>query len=326
MTHPLIRTTASILSPLRYPGGKRRLVGYVAEALRLNGQRPAVYVEPFAGGASVALQLLNDGLVERAVLGERDPLVAAFWRVVFSDPERLIRDMERADVSVAAWERMRAYHPRSDRGKALKCFYLNRTSFSGILADTAGPIGGKAQASAYGIGCRFPKARLAQRIRQAAALADRVALVHEGDWAATLAVAQALATTPEELFVYLDPPFYRKADRLYRHHFDAAAHERLADGVARLRDQGVPLLLSYDDADAIAALYEARGFAPGRVELMYSAIGKAGPARAPELVVSTIPRLPGATRLWRTSGEWRASGDGAADGAPALATRQDRHA
>src|ERR1700730_5477532 len=46
-----------VLSPLRYPGGKRRLVPYVASAIRANGLEPDVFVEPFAGGASVSLGL-----------------------------------------------------------------------------------------------------------------------------------------------------------------------------------------------------------------------------------------------------------------------------
>jgi hypothetical protein len=49
------RRNASILSPLRYPGGKRQLAGYIAATIRLNGLRPKLFVEPFAGGASVAL-------------------------------------------------------------------------------------------------------------------------------------------------------------------------------------------------------------------------------------------------------------------------------
>ena len=52
MDEPLRRCEVSILSPLRYPGAKRRLSGYVAETLRLNGIRPRLLVEPFAGGAS----------------------------------------------------------------------------------------------------------------------------------------------------------------------------------------------------------------------------------------------------------------------------------
>src|SRR5262245_46609770 len=51
MSQPLSRREVSILSPLRYPGAKRRLSGYMAEVLRLDDLRPKLFVEPFAGGA-----------------------------------------------------------------------------------------------------------------------------------------------------------------------------------------------------------------------------------------------------------------------------------
>lgn len=55
----------AVLSPLRYPGGKRRLMPYVAAALSANGLEPDLFVEPFAGGASVALELLATEKVRR---------------------------------------------------------------------------------------------------------------------------------------------------------------------------------------------------------------------------------------------------------------------
>jgi D12 class N6 adenine-specific DNA methyltransferase len=51
---------ASILSPLRYPGSKRRLASFIAHTLELNDLEPPLFVEPFAGGSSVALQLFHD--------------------------------------------------------------------------------------------------------------------------------------------------------------------------------------------------------------------------------------------------------------------------
>jgi DNA adenine methylase len=65
-----------VLSPLRFPGGKRRLVPYIAAAIRANGLAPSLLVEPFAGGASVALELLAFGFVERIALGDLDPVGA----------------------------------------------------------------------------------------------------------------------------------------------------------------------------------------------------------------------------------------------------------
>ena len=114
-----------------------------------------------------------------------------------------------------------------------------------------------------------------------------------------------------EAFVYLAPPFYDKADRLYTHHFDRAAHVRLADGVADLAARGVPFMLWYDAAGEVAALYDAGGLVPQRVELMYSASDRSGPSRAAELVVINRPRLPETTRLWRSHREWTSgTGDG----------------
>jgi DNA adenine methylase len=285
-----------LLSPLRYPGGKRRLAPYVAEALRLNNLRPKLYVEPFAGGASVAIQLLHENLVERIALGEADPLVAGFWRTVFGEPERLIARLERLEPSLELWEHFRNTRPRTPLGWAVKCLFLNRTSFSGILSPTAGPIGGRRQASAHDIGCRFPVERLARRIRQIAAFADRVEFVHEGDWQQTIARAQALGLARHQLFCYLDPPFYEKADRLYRYFFAEADHARLHHALGQL---DAHYILSYDAAEPIIARYSARG-GPRQVDLLYSATARGGLVRASELIVSNLQSLPEHTRLWRS--------------------------
>jgi D12 class N6 adenine-specific DNA methyltransferase len=67
---------ADLQSPLRYPGGKRQLVPFFVEILKLNGLTPLeLFVEPFAGGAAVSLHLLASDAVEKVTLAERDPLV-----------------------------------------------------------------------------------------------------------------------------------------------------------------------------------------------------------------------------------------------------------
>ena len=293
---------ASILSPLRYPGGKRRLVSYVAETICLNGLHPKLFVEPFAGGASVSLQLLQDGLVERIALGEKDPLVASFWRTVFTEPEWLISEIQKVEVSLDKWDWFRAYRPRVDRTRALKCLFLNRTSFSGILSSTAGPIGGRGQESQYGIGCRFTKSTIIKRIRQAARLADRVAFVQTGDWTETVRrVEEELDAGGEDVLYYLDPPFYEKADRLYRYFFKDGDHRRLRDGLENLDGR---FILSYDAAEPVARLYRENGHGFEHVEMLYSATKPDRLVEAEELVVTDLAETPSATRLWQSSGEW----------------------
>ena len=135
----------TVLSPLRYPGGKRRLAPYVAATLAENDLRPNLFVEPYAGGASVALELLHFDLVDKVVLGDQDALITSFWQTVVSDVDWLCEQVERVSLDLAMWERMKVGRFRSRRSMALACLYLNRTSFNGSLHPSAGPIGGKAQ-------------------------------------------------------------------------------------------------------------------------------------------------------------------------------------
>ena len=130
-------------SPLRYPGGKRRLASYIAEILRTQKLRPKLFIEPFAGGASVSISMLENDLVDEIALADRDELVASFWKVVFSSKaEKLADRCLNASADLATWKRLRASEPKDDLGRAFKCLFLNRTSFSGILNHRAGPLGG----------------------------------------------------------------------------------------------------------------------------------------------------------------------------------------
>ena len=72
----------------------------------------------------------------------------------------------------------------------------------------------------------------------------------------------ALDYKPEEVFIYLDPPFYERAERLYRHYFQAADHEALRDVTRDLRQWW---LLSYDSAREILDLYADHGTAPKKI-------------------------------------------------------------
>jgi DNA adenine methylase len=158
-------------SPLRYPGGKRRLVPYVAAALDVNNLRPDLFVEPFAGGASVSLELLATDRVERIALADTDPMIAGFWHTVFDTGPNgeknfrwLLRQVENCDLDLVTWDRMKTTRWRSPRTLGFAGLYLNRTSFNGSLYRSAGPIGGRTQQGKYKVGARFPRAKLVKRL------------------------------------------------------------------------------------------------------------------------------------------------------------------
>jgi DNA adenine methylase len=296
MEHEVIQERV-VLSPLRYPGGKRRLMPYLAAALEANDLEPDLFVEPFAGGAGVALELLATQRVKRIGLGERDPYLAAFWSTVFFDNDWLCNKIDEIDVSLATWERLKRGRFRSLRNRALACLFLNRTSFNGTLHTRAGPIGGKAQTGPYKIDCRFPRDRLKRRIRACAELSDSVAFVREADALEVIRDSRRQVHGKGGLFFYLDPPFWAKAQQLYRFSFTRIDHERLSTALRYVKQ---PYLLSYDSAPEVEALYAHHECLVERVELLYGTQRMAGE----ELVIANLERLPDDNRLWRTHQEW----------------------
>lgn len=271
-------------SPLRYPGGKSLLSAYVSGVIEENYLSGCTFYEPYAGGASVSLDLLRLGFIDRAVLVERDPLVYAFWHSVFNEPEALCSAIEACPVTLETWHGLQQTRAVDDPRKSsysllqlgLSGLFFNRTNFSGIIG--AGPIGGQAQASAYKIGCRFNKTALVRQIRAATVLAPRVS-VKFGDAIAFL-IKNAAKISSGFSFVYVDPPYYAQGRKLYRHHYADGDHAGLA---TYIKAQGYPWLLSYDDHPRIRELY-----ATAKMQPIYLDYKVKSTRTARELVISNL--------------------------------------
>ena len=243
----------TLLSPLRYPGSKRQLVHLIADYVESLGRPVHLFVEPFAGGASVALQLAAWGKVSSIVLADKDPLVYSFWKIAAFDTEWLIQEMREIEVSLPMWEKMTSWQPRSTRDRAIKCLFLNRTSFSGILHEQAGPLGGKSQRSKYSIDCRFPKETLERRLRQISALANdgRIHAVWPYSYETTVKRIRQ-ERGQRNVFFFFDPPFFAKAQKLYAYSFKLEEHNKRGRFFSRLR---FPSVLSYDNHPEVKRLY-----------------------------------------------------------------------
>lgn len=94
-------------SPLRYPGGKHRLAGFIQLAIQNLNMPDCTYVEPFAGGAGVALSLLLDGTVNRIVINDYDKAIYSFWRAVRQELSQIAKmysdyEMRHFDLTYSA--------------------------------------------------------------------------------------------------------------------------------------------------------------------------------------------------------------------------------
>jgi DNA adenine methylase len=272
-------------SLLRYPGSKARFAPFIAQALAMNPPFPRVFAEPFCGGASVSLALLEGNLVEGIVLNDADPLIAALWKCVFH-PENsvwLANQLSSIPLTIDEWRRQKSLEPANQREAALKCLYLNRTSFNGILHQS-GPIGGWGQKNRT-LGVRFNRERLIARIVELSAYSDRVLIFNE-PWK-TFCIR---LESDRDTFLFLDPPYYYKAEQLYGFVFDETEHKELRD---YLSDLNVPWLLSYDDAKEVRALYRSRDIRARVIDNTYSTHPLGGASFiGREIIYSNLMHLP----------------------------------
>ena len=200
-------------SPLRYPGGKGKLATFVAEVIKLNHLQDGMYVEPYAGGAAVALELLLTGVVRRIAINDLNRPVFEFWRAVLEQSEDFIRLIRETDVSMATRERAKRILMQasgSGLNLAFATFFLNRTNRSGIL--NGGAIGGKDQKGPWKLDARYNKDALIDRIEKIARVRKRISLTNED---AITFIRRAESNWPDKTLVYLDPPYYHKGRELY---------------------------------------------------------------------------------------------------------------
>ncbi|MCW0397609.1 hypothetical protein NB688_001042 [Xanthomonas sacchari] len=243
----------SFYTPLRYPGGKGKLVPYVKKIMEANNLVDGSYVEPYAGGAAVAMELVLQEYAKKVYINDISSGVAAFWRSLLDDTDRLCALIQDTKVTIEEWHLQKQVQkePESydDLTLGFSTFFLNRTNRSGILG--AGVIGGKGQTGKWKLDARFNKDDLIQRIHAIARVRDRIEF-HQLDAIKFLdLVAPKL---PAKSLIYLDPPYYVKGSDLYLHHYQHDDHVKIAKRVARLKSKN--WIVSYDNAEPIHGMYE----------------------------------------------------------------------
>lgn len=251
-------------SPLRYPGGKARLARYMGQLIEANDLVDGHYVEPYAGGAGVALAMLYLEYASHIHLNDLNRSVHAFWRACLDDPEEMCRRVGDTPLDMEEWRRQREIQREDDPDMidlGFSTLYMNRTNRSGVIKG--GVIGGKAQAGQWKIDARFNRKDIQDRIQKLASYKSRVSLYRKD---ALELITELAGTTPQKTLFYLDPPYYRKADRLYDNHYKPADHASLAEAIGKL-DR--PWVVSYDDQPEIRALYQ--GFRQEGFGIGYSA-------------------------------------------------------
>lgn len=240
----------TLRTPLRYPGGKRKLASFVSNLISCNNLDKCVYAEPFAGGAGLAIELLKRQLVKYIYLNDIDYNIFCFWESVLKRTNELCKLIDITPITIDQWNQQKINLTSNDPLlKGFATFFLNRTNRSGIILG--GVIGGKNQTGKWKIDCRYNKEDLISRIIDISKAKDFISFYNLD---ANDFILNKCCTFNSKSLIYLDPPYYVKGSGLYKNYYNHNDHLILAKSVKNLT---TPWMVSYDNHPNIHNIYNS---------------------------------------------------------------------
>jgi len=224
-----------INSPFRYPGGK-----FYARKLILEHITPhTCYIEPFAGGASIFFAKKK---VARNILNDVDPELVNCYLTIRDHVEGLIELLHGIPATKEMHHHYKnIYKPTNDLERAFRWYYLNRTSYSGIM---------NIQNCFWGYGDKYsmqPK-NWPGHLRKCSAKLQGVEITC---WDFEQVIVQA----PDNAFLFIDPPYFNAdQDKFYTHSFTRESHYRL-EHVLQQHSHRLKFLLTYDNSPEVRQMY-----------------------------------------------------------------------
>lgn len=251
-------------TPLRYPGGKSKTYPYIRELIRIN--QCDTYIEPYAGGAGVAMSLLLNKNVDNIIINDYDRAIYAFWYSVINFTEDLINLIIDTDITIEEWYIQKSIYQKKEKTYDLlklgfATLFLNRTNRSGILK--AGVIGGKGQNGQYKLDCRFNKKDICEKILRISEYKRQIQLYNLD---AEVFIKEVIVNT-ENSFTFFDPPYYEKGPGLYTNFYTHKNHLSLSSTI-REHMQNKLWILTYDHNENVLLMYD--GFYYNEYFLNYS--------------------------------------------------------
>jgi len=263
----------TIRGPLRFPGGKSRTVPTILGLLPSFEE----YREPMIGGGSVFLSTKSLFPDRTFWINDYNHDIFSFWKVCKEAPDILTKQATRVKESgkpgIEIFRELK--HPETDQGvfeRALRFYVLNRISFSGLVDS-----GGYSDESFKN---RFTMNSIS-RIKSTGDLLKNVRVTNLG-------YEDVLREPGEEVFVYLDPPYFgNKNSKLYGERgilHTNFNHEKFRDELVKTPHKW---LLTYDNSEIIKDWFSFANIYEGEVSYGMNNVGKLKKApKGKELFIS----------------------------------------
>lgn len=239
-------------SPLRYPGGKAKLASFMEYMIDERGHRGGTYIEPFAGGAGVAIELLQKGVVNKIVINDYDKGIWSFWKSILTETNRFVEAVRTVPLTIEEWNRQRDiclnHNKKYSFELGFATFYLNRTNRSGIIKG--GVIGGLNQSGKWKIDARFNRENLIKRITN---IAERKKDIYLYNKDIKSFIECCIPLHDENAIIYFDPPYFKKGKQLYINFFKYEDHKQIEEVIREYVN--CDWIITYDDATEIREIY-----------------------------------------------------------------------
>lgn len=222
-------------SPFRYPGGKF----YARKLILASIPEHDRYCEPFAGGASI---FFAKSPVAHSILNDKDDNLINCYICIRDKVEQLIALLE----GIPATKELHSYYknefqPKNDLDRAMRWYYLNRTSYSGIM---------KPQNCYWGYGDKYSMRpeNWANHLRTTSERLQGVDIF-------CLDFEDLINRLNDGYFLFIDPPYFNAAqDKFYNCSFTLKDHERLCN-ILKKNQHRFKFLITYDNSPEIRELY-----------------------------------------------------------------------
>lgn len=271
-------------SPLRYPGGKGKLSLFMEYMIDRLGHRGGTYIEPFAGGAGIAVELLLKNVVNRIVINDYDKGVWSFWKAILTETDRFVEQVRTVPLTIDEWYRQHEICVNQNDKYSFELgfatFYMNRTNRSGIIKG--GVIGGLEQAGNWTMDVRFNREDLINRIQNIASRKKDIKLYNKD---ISSFITNYVPLYEDNAFIYFDPPYYKKGKQLYMNYFSHEDHVRIESAIRQ--HINCDWIITYDGVKEIEEIY--KDYQLYLYDLNYSVSAK---CKASELMIFRNEILP----------------------------------
>ncbi len=223
-------------SPFRYAGGKFYARSLILPIIPEHSR----YIEPFAGGASI---FFAKDKAQFTLLNDKDDELINCFKVIRDNPEELIQFLD----GIPATKELHSYYKNeyeysNNIQQAGRWYYLNRTSYSGIM---------KMKNCYWGYGPKYSMRpeNWPRNIRRTSEKLQNVEITQ-------LDFEDIIDNAPDNSFLFVDPPYFNAdQDKFYTQSFSKEDHYRLVE-VLRRNSNRLRFLLTYDNSPEIHDMYD----------------------------------------------------------------------